>query len=69
MPISLPHGQETPEGRAGSLPPQALAGEPHTVEGATHSGGSLVFIQTLALLFPGWKNLGKSLNLLCEVEN
>lgn len=30
-PVSLPSGQRTPEGRAVSLPPQALAGEPCTV--------------------------------------
>lgn len=26
-------------------------------------------METLALLFPGWKNLEKPLTLLCEVQN
>lgn len=34
-----------------------------------HNGESLAFMETLALLFPGWKNLEKPLTLLCEVQN
>lgn len=33
-----------------------------------HSVESLAFTETLAL-FLGWKNLGKPLTLLCEVQN
>lgn len=34
-----------------------------------HSVESLAFMETLALLFLDWKNLGKPLTLLCKVQN